>query len=82
MIGLIIVAFVGAVLLVWITRLLKGAFFPGPAERHPRTGVDSASQDRSRVADDAAKLHTPTMTLENAALMALIGTILAMVILA
>jgi hypothetical protein len=35
----------------------------------------------SRVAHDAASLHTPTMTLKNAALLALIGTILATVLL-
>jgi hypothetical protein len=37
--------------------------------------------DSSRVADDAASIHTPTMTLKNAALLALIGTILATVLL-
>jgi hypothetical protein len=31
----------------------------------------------NRVADDTASVHTPTMTLKNAALLALIGTILA-----
>jgi hypothetical protein len=31
--------------------------------------------DSSRVADDAASLHTPTMTIKNAALLALVGTI-------
>jgi hypothetical protein len=30
----------------------------------------------TRVADDSGNLHTPTMTLKNAALLALIGTIL------
>src|SRR5713101_8924792 len=37
--------------------------------------------DSSRIADDAASTHTPTMTLKNAALLALIGTILATVLL-
>ena len=37
--------------------------------------------DSSRVADDAASLHTPTMTIKNAALLALVGTILATVLL-
>jgi hypothetical protein len=30
----------------------------------------------ARVADDTGKRHTPTMTLKNAALLALVGTIL------
>jgi hypothetical protein len=37
--------------------------------------------DSSRVAADTGRVHTPTMTLKNAALMALIGTILATVLL-
>jgi hypothetical protein len=37
--------------------------------------------DSSRVADDTGRVHTPTMTLKNAALLALIGTILATVLL-
>ena len=37
--------------------------------------------DSSRVAPDTASVHTPTMTLKNAALLALIGTILATVLL-
>jgi high-affinity K+ transport system ATPase subunit B len=37
--------------------------------------------ESSRVADDAASLHTPTMTIKNAALLTLVGTILATVLL-
>jgi hypothetical protein len=37
--------------------------------------------DSSRVAADTGRVHTPTMTLKNAALLALIGTILATVLL-
>jgi hypothetical protein len=37
--------------------------------------------DSSRVAAETVSLHTPTMTLKNAALLALIGTILATVLL-
>jgi hypothetical protein len=37
--------------------------------------------DSSRVAADTASVHTPAMTLKNAALLALIGTILATVLL-
>jgi hypothetical protein len=36
---------------------------------------------KNRVAPDPVNVHTPTMTLKNAALLALIGTILAMVLL-
>ena len=37
--------------------------------------------DSSRVAAATGRVHTPTMTLKNAALLALIGTILATVLL-
>jgi hypothetical protein len=37
--------------------------------------------DSSRVAPDTASVHTPAMTLKNAALLALIGTTLATVLL-
>jgi hypothetical protein len=37
--------------------------------------------DSRRVADDAASLHTPSMTIKNAALLALVGTILGTVLL-
>jgi len=36
----------------------------------------SSPKAEARVAPDAASVHTPTMTLKNAALLALIGTIL------
>jgi hypothetical protein len=37
--------------------------------------------DNSQVAADERRVHTPTMTLKNAALLALVGTILATVLL-
>ena len=40
-----------------------------------KAGLRAASL-RARVAADPASVHTPTMTLKNAALLALIGTIL------
>ena len=46
--------------------------------RQARTTVRiDRCQGRSRVADDTGSVHTPIMTLKNAALLALIGTILA-----
>jgi hypothetical protein len=36
----------------------------------------SSSKVGARVADDTGNVHTPTMTLKNAALLALVGTIL------
>src|ERR1019366_6645534 len=36
----------------------------------------SSPKARARVADDTGSVHTPTMTLKNAALLALIGTVL------
>ena len=41
----------------------------------------STQQGRNQVAAGTASVHTPTMTLKNAALLAMIGTILATILL-
>ena len=41
----------------------------------------SSPKAGARVADDTGSVHTPTMTLKNAALLALIGTVLMTVLL-
>lgn len=49
------------------------------ADKHRR--LASNPKAGAEVADDTSRVHTPTMTLKNAALLALIGTILMTILL-
>src|ERR1700681_1291874 len=76
--------------MAWKWKRSSVRYRPGPPNLTPtlkRVPLGSnlrpnlAPQGRSGVAADTGKVHTPSMTLKNAALLALIGTILITVLL-
>jgi len=56
--------------------LLSNCLRMAPSGKRPTSSVSKPRWVGADVADDTRSVHTPTMTLKNAALLALIGTIL------